>query len=63
MNETAKVGIKLIKEGKIRNHKIGNSAQVHTGTVERREVQLFRDFLPCKNGCMLYQLTGSDNNA
>ena len=59
-NEIAKNGIALIKDGKVRNHKLGNSAQIHTGEVEKREYQIYRDFLPSKNCCMVYELTGSD---
>ncbi len=56
----AKKGIALIKEGKVRNHKLGNNSRTHTGEVEKKEYQIFRDFLPSKNCCMIYELTGSD---
>ena len=58
--EIAKNGMTLINNGKIRNHKLGNSARIHTGEVEKREYQIYRDFLPSKNCCMVYELTGSD---
>lgn len=58
--EIAQKGVSLVKEGKVRNHKLGNSARIHSGEAERREYQLFRDFLPGKNGCMVYELIGSD---
>lgn len=61
-SEIANTGISLIKSGKVRNHKLGNSAREHTGEVEKREYQTYRDFLPSKNCCMVYELTGSDNN-
>lgn len=58
--EIAKNGIALISSGKVRNHKLGNSARIHTGEVEKREYQIYRDFLPSKNCSMVYELTGSD---
>lgn len=59
-SEIAKNGVALIKNGKIRNHKLGNSASIHTRELEKREYQIYRDFLPSKNCCMVYELTGSD---
>ena len=59
-NEIAKNGMLLITSGNIRNHKLGNSARIHTGETEKRECQIYRDFLPSKNCCMIYDLTGSD---
>lgn len=59
-DEIARNGILMIKEGKIRNHKLGNSSRIHTGEVEKKEYQNYRDFLPGKNCCMVYELTGSD---
>lgn len=59
-NEIAKNGVALIRSGKIRNHKLGNSARIHTGEVEKEEYQVYRNFLPSKNCCMVYELTGSD---
>lgn len=59
--EIARQGMELVKEGKVRNHMLGNTATVHSGTVEWEEYQQFRDFLPGKNCCMLYELTGRDD--
>lgn len=56
--EIAKKGMLLIESGKIRNHKLGNSSRIHTGEVEKKEYQNYRDFLCGKNGCMVYELTG-----
>lgn len=58
--EIANAGMALVKQGKIRNHKLGNSSRIHTGEVEKREYQIYRDFLPSRNCCMVYELTGSD---
>lgn len=59
-SEIARKGMMLISSGKIRNHKLGNSSRIHTGEVEKRESQIYRDFLPSKNCSMVYGLTGSD---
>ncbi len=59
-SEIADIGISLIKSGKVRNHKLGNSSRIHTGEVEKKEYQTYRDFLPSKNCCMVYDLTGSE---
>ena len=60
--EIAKNGMRLVNEGKVRDHKLGNSSRIHNGEVEKREFQVYRQFLPSKNGCMIWELTGSDNN-
>ena len=59
-SEIAQNGMRLINSGKIRNHKLGNSSRIHTGEAEKREAQIYRDFLPSKNCSMVYELTGSD---
>ena len=59
-SEIAKNGVALISSGKVRNHKLGNSARIHTGEAEKREYHIYRDFLPGKNCAMVYELTGSD---
>lgn len=59
-DEIAKNGLKLISSGKIRNHKLGNSSRIHTGEVEDEECRTYRDFLPSKNCCLIYELTGSE---
>jgi len=58
-DEIAQNGIRLIESGKVRDHKLGNSARVHTGEVERAEYQTYRDFLPSKNCRIVCELTGS----
>lgn len=57
-NEIARDAMGWIRSGKIRNHKMGNSARIHSGEVEKKEYQNYRDFLSGKNGCMVYNLTG-----
>lgn len=59
-SEIAQRGVSLISSGKVCNHKLGNSSRIHTGEVEKKEYQNYRDFLPGKNCCMIYELTGSD---
>lgn len=51
--------MRLIGGGKVRNHKLGNSARIHTGEIERAERQTYRDFLPSKNCRIVCELTGS----
>ena len=58
--QIAQNGMALITSGKVRNHKLGNSSRVHTGEAEEKECRIYRDFLPSKNCCMVYDLTGSD---
>lgn len=50
----------LINGGKVRNHKLGNSARVHTGEIERAERQTYREFLPSKNCRIVCELTGRE---
>lgn len=50
----------LIENGQVRNHKLRNSAPIHTGEAEKCESRIYRNFLPSKNGCFIYNLTGSD---
>lgn len=58
--EIAREGVALIKAGKIKNHKLGNSSRVHSGEMEDRERRIYRDFLPSKNCCMILEMIGSD---
>lgn len=51
----------LLQKGKVRNHKLGNSAAVHTGEIEKKESHIYRDFLPSRNFYIVYSLTGSEN--
>lgn len=59
--EIAQKGMELIYSKKVRNHKLANSARIHTGEVEQEQYRIFRDFLPTWNACMVYDLVGSDN--
>lgn len=54
--------LQMITSSKIRNHKLVNSSRVHTGEVEKREYQNYRDFFSSKNACVVYELTGSGYN-
>ena len=55
--------LRLIHKGHIRNHLLGNAVEEHSGEAELIESQQFRDFLPSKNGCMVFSLVGGDNLA
>lgn len=59
-DQIAKNAMDLINGGKVRNHKLGNSARVHTGEIERAERQIYCDFLPSKNCRIVCELTGRE---
>lgn len=62
--EIEKIGaksIKMVKEGTIRNHKLGNSAPIHFGEIEEQESALFSDFLTTRNCDIVNNLRGNDN--
>ena len=61
VSEKSLSAIQRMRDGRIRNHKLGNSAREHTGEPELLEYQRFRDFLPSLNGCMVFNLIGNDN--
>lgn len=54
-------GIKMINEGIIRNHKLGNSSAIHSGEIEQRESILFSDFLTTRNCDIVNNLRGNNN--
>ncbi|MBR3318546.1 MAG: hypothetical protein IKG21_12075 [Atopobiaceae bacterium] len=60
--QVSKEAMAFIHDGRVRNHMLGNAAGEHGGEVELIESQRFRDFLPTKNGCMVFGLVGGDNN-
>lgn len=56
----AENAMSLVRGGQVRNHKLRNSAPIHTGEMESQESRIYRDFLPSKNACMIFNLTGSN---
>lgn len=50
--------MQLIKEGKIRNHKLGNTSAIHHGALEERELGNFKGFLKTRNFYDIMQLCG-----
>ena len=58
--EIARKGMNLSLEGKVRNHKLKNSASIHTGTKERKEANTFINFLSTKNSSFVYEIRGCD---
>lgn len=56
-----KNNMRMIREGKIRNHKLRNNASIHYGEKELEEFYAFRDFLQTKNFSFVFDLKGSDN--
>ena len=56
--EIARNGMNLILEGKVRNHKLKDSASIHTETMERREANTFINFLSTKTSSFVYEIKG-----
>lgn len=56
MTDMSKRALNMIANGAIGNHKLSNSAGVHTGAEEQKELSIFRDFLITKNGCLAMKL-------
>lgn len=54
--EIAENGMYLIDSGRIREHKLKETARIHTGEMEQKEQQEYRDFLRGKNGCMVDEM-------
>lgn len=50
-----------LKQGKIRKHKLYNSALEHKGEFSEQELYLFLDYLPTKNFYDVLELRGSIN--
>lgn len=61
IREIAKRNLQLIQEKKIRNHKLGNSAPMHSGEIEELECERFCDFLKSRNCFYVETLRGTDN--
>ncbi len=61
IEEIGKKGIQMIKSGAIRNHKLGNNAQIHSGELEEKESLLFNDFLVTRNCEIVINLRGKEN--
>lgn len=53
--------MRMIREGKIRNHKMGNTAAVHHGDLEERELGNYLRFLSTRNCYDVIHLYGQDN--
>lgn len=62
VEERAESNMELIKSGKVRDHKLGNSASRHTGEIEEKECSLYCDFLRTKNCDFVFALRGNENN-
>lgn len=54
--------MQMMKSGKIRNHKLGNTAVIHHGEWEERELGLYKCFLISKNFNHVMQLRGNGNH-
>lgn len=51
--------MQMMRLGKIRNHKLGNTAVIHHGEWEERELGLYKRFLLSKNFNHVMQLRGN----
>lgn len=60
INEIVNKELKRIIAGEVRNHKLGNEAEIHSGEQEEKECCIYRDFLPTKNCDFIINLRGSD---
>ena len=56
MLEISDKAMKMIREGAIWNHMLSNTAGVHTGTEEKKEMFSFCDYLITQNGCIAMTL-------
>lgn len=61
IEESAKESMRQIKSGAVRNHKLKNSAQIHTGEIEENECSMFCDFLDTRNFFLINDLRGNEN--
>ena len=55
----SKVAMSRIRNGIIREQKQTNTWNVHTGEEEANEERMFRRFLKCRTGCMVYATKGN----
>lgn len=54
-------GMFLLKSHNVRNHKLGNNAAVHSGMIEKKELNNFKNYLPSKIAYFIYNFMGCDN--
>mgnify|MGYP000079716403 FL=1 len=57
----ANESMRQIKSGAVRNHKLKNSARIHTGEMEEVECDAFCNFLMSKNYFLVDELRGCEN--
>lgn len=50
--------MQMIQEGKIQNHKLGNTSAIHHGDLEEQELGNYLRFLPTRNAYNVVQLYG-----
>ena len=53
--------MEMIKEGKIRNHKLGNTSAIHHGALEEKELGEYIQFLSSRNFHMIMELEGRND--
>ena len=58
MSVASAKGMRMLDNGKIRNHKLSITSRTHGGEEEKNEARNFRDFLRTKNGCHIMRMKG-----
>lgn len=58
VNGSGQKAIKMIKQGKVRNHQLNYNSPAYNGEISEKELQLFLDFLPTKNFYNILNLRG-----
>lgn len=53
--------IQMLKDGSVRNHKLGNSAREHNAEEEEKESLIFAEFLITSNCDLVVNLEGKEN--
>lgn len=53
--------MEMLKEGKIRNHKLGNTSAIHHGALEEKELGEYIQFLSTRNFHVIMELVGRND--
>ena len=54
-------GMFLLKSHHVIKNKLGNNAAVHSGMIEKKELNNFKNYLPSKIAYFIYNFMGCDN--
>lgn len=53
--------MQMMREGKIRNHKLANTSTIHHGDLEEQELEAYKRFLLTRNFYNTIQLCGKED--